>query len=128
MNVWLYQACAGQEDRKLCYRAHTTQINCRSALHQMNHRCLLQAIDKLSGKWKLVYTASSELTGLLGLNRVPGVEVGDITQTINAYTLSALNTVSIQGFGSRTSVSAKAALEVQSPKRVQVGLVSVPQR
>lgn len=91
----------------------------------MNYRCPLQAIDKLSGKWKLVYTASSELTGLLGLNRVPGVEVGDITQTINAYTLSALNTVSIQGFGSRTSVSAKAALEVQSPKRVQVGLLSL---
>lgn len=85
----------------------------------------LQAIDKLSGKWKLVYTASSELTGLLGLNRLPGIEVGDITQTINARTLSAVNTVSIQGFGSRTSVSAKAALEIQTPKRVQVGSPSV---
>ena len=69
----------------------------------------------------MVYTASSELTGLLGLNRLPGIEVGDISQTINAYTLSAVNTVSIQGFGSRTSVSAKAALEIQTPKRVQVG-------
>ena len=80
----------------------------------------LQAIDKLSGQWKLLYTVNSELTGLLGLSRLPGIEVGDISQTINATNLSAINTATIDSPVSRTAVSAKAALEVQTPKRVQV--------
>lgn len=80
----------------------------------------MQAIDKLSGNWKLLYTVNSELTGLLGLGRIPGVEVGEISQDINASNLSAINTVTIAGPLSRTAFSAKAALEVQSPKRVQV--------
>ena len=80
----------------------------------------MQAIDKLSGQWKLLYTVNSELSGLLGLGRLPGVEVGEISQTINAANLSATNSVTISGQLSRTTVTAKAALEVQSPKRVQV--------
>lgn len=43
---------------------------------------VMQAIDLLSGKWKLVYTASSELAPLLALGKLPGVTVGDIEQTI----------------------------------------------
>lgn len=81
----------------------------------------LQAIDKLSGQWKLLYTVNSELTGLLGLGRLPGIEVGEISQSVNALTLSITNTVTIGGPISRTAFSAKAAFEIMSPKRIQVG-------
>ena len=80
----------------------------------------LQAIDKLSGQWKLLYTVNSELTGLLGLGRLPGIEVGEISQSVNALTLSITNTVTIGGLISRTAFSAKAAFEIMSPKRIQV--------
>lgn len=81
----------------------------------------LQAIDKLSGQWKLLYTVNSELTGLLGLGRLPGIEVGEISQSVNALTLSITNSVTIGGPISRTAFSAKAAFEIMSPKRIQVG-------
>ena len=82
---------------------------------------LVQAIDKLSGDWKLLYTVNSELTGLLGLSRLPGVQVGEISQSIDPYTLSIRNTVTIGGPVSRSAFSAKAAFEILSPKRIQVG-------
>lgn len=81
---------------------------------------LVQALDKLSGQWKLLYTVNSELTGLLGLSRLPGVEVGEISQSINPYNLSITNTVIVGGPVSRSAFSAKAAFEIQSPKRIQV--------
>lgn len=82
--------------------------------------CIVQAIGKLSGHWKLLYTVNSELTGLLGLGRLPGVEIGEISQNVIASTLSITNTVTIGGLVSRTAFSAKAAFEIQSPKRIQV--------
>lgn len=84
---------------------------------------LLQAIGTLNGQWKLLYTVNSELTGLLGLGRLPGVEVGEISQTVNGSTLSITNTVTMGGPVSRTAFSAKAAFEIQSPKRIQVRLL-----
>jgi len=80
----------------------------------------LQAVDKLSGQWKLLYTINSELTGLLNLGRLPGVEVGEISQSVNGSMLSITNTVTIGGPVSRTAFSAKAAFEIMSPKRIQV--------
>lgn len=80
----------------------------------------MQAIDKLSGDWKLLYTVNSELTGLLGLSRLPGVQVGEISQSIDPYTLSIRNTVTVGGPVSRSAFSAKAAFEILSPKRIQV--------
>ena len=79
-----------------------------------------QAVDKLSGQWKLLYTINSELTGLLGLGRLPGVEVGEISQSVNGSMLSITNTVTIGSPVSRTAFSAKAAFEIMSPKRIQV--------
>ena len=81
---------------------------------------LVQAIDKLSGDWKLLYTINSELIGLLGLSRLPGVQVGEISQRIDPRTLSITNTVTLGGPVSRSAFSAKAAFEIQSPKRIQV--------
>lgn len=79
-----------------------------------------EAIDKLSGEWTLLYTINSELIGLLGLSRLPGVQVGEIRQKIDPYTLSITNTVTVGGPVSRSAFSAKAAFEIQSPKRIQV--------
>ena len=47
----------------------------------------------LDGQWKLVYTSNSELFGLLALSRLPFVAVGDITQTVQASTLTVENKV-----------------------------------
>lgn len=87
----------------------------------------MQAIDKLSGDWKLLYTINSELTGLLGLGRLPGVSVGEISQSIDPYTLSIRNSVTIGGPVSRSAFSAKAAFEILSPKRIQVILLPLLQ-
>ena len=54
---------------------------------------LLQAERVLDGQWKLVYTSNSELFGLLALSRLPFVIVGDITQTVQASTLTVENKV-----------------------------------
>ncbi len=74
----------------------------------------------LDGQWKLVYTSNSELVALLALNRLPFISVGDITQTIDSTTLTAVNTVALTGPFSRTSVSTSASFEIRSPKRLQV--------
>ena len=47
----------------------------------------------LNGEWKLVYTSNSELTALLALGKLPFVQVGDITQTIDGPSLSVINKV-----------------------------------
>lgn len=44
-------------------------------------------LNRLSGKWKLAYTSNSELLAILALSRLPGLEVGDITQAIDATTM-----------------------------------------
>ena len=51
------------------------------------------ALEKLQGEWKLVYTSNSELIALLALSRLPLVSVGDITQTVDAFTSSVSNKV-----------------------------------
>lgn len=84
----------------------------------------------LDGQWKLVYTSNSELVALLALNRLPFISVGDITQTIDSTTLTAVNTVALTGPFSRTSVSTSASFEIRSPKRLQVkfekGIIATP--
>lgn len=53
----------------------------------------MQAAELLSGTWKLVYTANSELLPLLALARLPLTKVGDITQVIDASTQTFQNKV-----------------------------------
>jgi PAP_fibrillin len=56
--------------------------------------CLsVQAPNLLNGEWKLVYTSNSELIALLVLSRLPFVTVGDITQTIDGFSLTVTNKV-----------------------------------
>jgi len=76
--------------------------------------------DKLSGTWKLAYTSGSELIAVLALSRLPGVEIGDISQTIDTRSMKVQNKVDISVPLSKTSVSTSANLEVRSPKRLQV--------
>lgn len=52
-----------------------------------------EALEKLQGEWKLVYTSNSELIALLALSRLPLVRVGDITQTVDAVTCNVTNKV-----------------------------------
>ncbi|CAL5229816.1 g13217 [Coccomyxa viridis] len=92
---------------------------------------LTEAERKLDGQWKLVYTSNSELFGLLALSRLPFVMIGDITQTVQASTLTVENKVQLTVPFSRTSFSTTASFEIRSPKRLQVrferGTVATPE-
>ena len=65
-----------------------------------------QAERKLDGQWKLVYTSNSELFGLLALSRLPFVVVGDITQTVQASTLTVENRVRPLALSARPMLTA----------------------
>eukprot|EP00193_Tetraselmis_chui_P016341 CAMPEP_0177777844 /NCGR_PEP_ID=MMETSP0491_2-20121128/15608_1 /TAXON_ID=63592 /ORGANISM="Tetraselmis chuii, Strain PLY429" /LENGTH=315 /DNA_ID=CAMNT_0019297019 /DNA_START=99 /DNA_END=1046 /DNA_ORIENTATION=+ len=79
-----------------------------------------EALDMLDGSWKLVYTSNSELMALLAANNLPLVTIGDITQTIDGATETVTNKVQVTVPFSSTTVAAQAAIEVRSPKRLQV--------
>ena len=42
-----------------------------------------ESAELLSGTWNLAYTSNSELMGVLALGRLPGVEIGEVSQTID---------------------------------------------
>ena len=50
-----------------------------------------QAAALLDGRWKLVYASNSGVLALLGMGRLPGVTVGDITQTVESANLTVEN-------------------------------------
>ena len=50
-----------------------------------------EAAALLDGCWKLVYASNSGVLALLGLGRLPGVTVGDITQTIESGNMTVEN-------------------------------------
>ena len=68
---------------------------------------------------------------ILALSRLPGVEVGQISQTIDVSNMNVQNKVELEVPLSRTSVSNSGSLEVRSPKRLQVrfseGTFATPQ-
>ncbi|KAK9811718.1 hypothetical protein WJX72_008942 [[Myrmecia] bisecta] len=103
-----------------------TQLEARNPTPSPN-----EAAEKLNGRWKLVYTANSELMALLALSKLPFVTVGDITQRIDSATLTVENKVALSVPFSRTSFSTNASFEVRSPKRLQVkfeqGVVETPE-
>ena len=74
----------------------------------------------LSGKWRLVYTSNSEVMFLLAAENLPGLNVGDITQTIDGVGGRVENRVAFSAPMVESSVSANASFEVRSPKRLQV--------
>ena len=74
----------------------------------------------LSGRWRLVYTSNSEVMILLAAENLPGLSVGDITQTIDGVGGRVENRVQLSAPLLESSVSANASFEVRSPKRLQV--------
>ena len=52
-------------------------------------------MDRISGKWKLMYTSNSELIAIMALSRLPFVTVGDITQTVDATSMTVENQVTV---------------------------------
>lgn len=89
-----------------------------------------EALEKLDGNWKLVYTSNSELIALLAVNNLPLVTIGNITQSIDGPTMTVVNKVEVTVPFSKTTVAAQASIEVRSPKRLQVkfkqGTISTP--
>jgi len=79
-----------------------------------------EALESLTGSWKLVYTSNSELLAVLALSRLPFVTIGDITQKIDGITNTVENKVAITVPLSRTAFSTTASFEVRSPKRLQL--------
>ena len=88
-------------------------------------------LNQLGGTWRLVYTSNSELVPILALGRLPLVEVGDITQTIDAASGKVENVVSLSVPFSKTSVGSTANFDVRSPKLLEIeftdGRIATPQ-
>lgn len=88
-------------------------------------------LNQLGGTWKLVYTSNSELMPILALGKLPLVEVGDITQTIDAASGKVENVVRLSVPFSKTSVGSTANFDVRSPKLLEIeftdGRISTPE-
>lgn len=88
-------------------------------------------LNQLAGTWKLVYTSNSELMPILALGKLPLVEVGDITQTIDAGSGKVENVVQLSVPFSKTSVGSTANFDVRSPKLLEIeftdGRISTPE-
>jgi hypothetical protein len=115
---------------------HCEQVGCTSQEAQGIRQPMeqqtgtLQAMEMLDGTWRLVYTSNSELMAVLALSQLPLVSVLDIDQIINSLSNEVINSMTVSLPGSSTSVSVRAALSVQSPKRVglrfESGKISTP--
>lgn len=90
-----------------------------------------QSMDQLGGEWKLVYTSNSELMPLLALGKLPLVEVGDITQKIDAASGKVENKVEFTVPFSKTSIGSSATFDVRSPKLLEIeftdGRIATPE-
>lgn len=54
----------------------------------------LQAVERLHGRWKLVYTTNQPtLTLLSAIQSVPLVDIGDVYQVVDGATLTVHNKV-----------------------------------
>lgn len=76
--------------------------------------------ELLNGNWVLLYTASSELLPLLAAGALPLVKVDKILQTIDTYSSTVVNSVTLSSPFASSSFSASASFEVRSPTRIQV--------
>lgn len=90
-----------------------------------------EALEKLTGTWKLAYTSNSELVALLALSKLPLITVGDILQVVDGVQMTVENRVQLTAPFSRTSVAATASFDIRSPKLLQVdfkeGQVATPE-
>ncbi len=79
----------------------------------------MQALNKMDGEWKLVYTSNSELIALLALSKLPFVTIGDVTQRVDAATSTVTNKV-------RPALAAAACTAARPGSRIQNGAWCVP--
>lgn len=90
-----------------------------------------QALDQLAGEWRLIYTSNSELMPLLALGKLPLVEVGNITQTIDPASGKVENKVELTVPFSKTSIGSTATFDVRSPKLLEIeftdGRIATPE-
>lgn len=78
----------------------------------------LEAVDLLDGNWRLIYTTSK---GLLNIDRLPLLKLGQIYQYIDVTTQSVFNIAEIYGLPYLEGlVSVAAKFAPISEKRVQV--------
>lgn len=103
-----------------------SQLEAKTPISEPN-----ESLDMLGGEWKLVYTSNSELVPLLALGRLPLVEVGEVTQTIDAASGSVENKVEFTVPFSKTSIGSTARFDVRSPKLLEIqftdGKISTPE-
>ncbi len=78
----------------------------------------LEAVDLLDGNWRLIYTTSN---GLLNIDQLPLLKLGQIYQCIRVKTQSVYNIAEIYGLPYLEGlVSVAAKFEPVSERRVQV--------
>ncbi|MBD3882941.1 PAP/fibrillin family protein [Phormidium tenue FACHB-886] len=78
----------------------------------------LEAIDRLNGNWRLLYTSSQEL---LGIDRFPFLKLGQIYQYVHLEAARIYNIAEIYGFPYLEGlISVAATLEPTSERRVKV--------
>jgi PAP_fibrillin len=78
----------------------------------------VEALDKLDGNWRLLYTTSQ---GLLGIDRFPFCKLGQIYQSIRAETARIYNIAEVYGLPYLEGlVSVAAQFEPVSEQRVKV--------
>lgn len=116
----LLQAIAGRNRGLLATVAEQQEIQVTTAqLEAQNPTAQpLEATELLSGNWRLLYTTSQSL---LGFNRLPLAQLGQIYQCINTASARVYNIAEIQGPPLLSSiVSVAARFQPLSPSRVQV--------
>ncbi|KAK8551660.1 hypothetical protein V6N13_120108 [Hibiscus sabdariffa] len=90
-----------------------------------------EALPLLNGKWILAYTSFPGMFPLLSTGQFQLVKVEEISQTIDAESLTVQNSVQLSGPLASSSISTNAKFEVRSPKRVQIkfqeGIIGTPQ-
>jgi len=116
----LLEAIAGQNRGLLT--TETDKVRILSLIEQLEddnpHPHPLEALNLLQGNWRLLYTTSR---GILGLNRFPLLELGQIYQYINPQDKIIYNIAEIVGIPPLEGlVSVRARFEAVSDRRVNV--------
>jgi PAP_fibrillin len=116
----LYQAIAPvQRGLQLDQAQKTAIFSAVAYLEEINPTVApTQAAELLSGDWRLLFTTSQ---GLLGFERIPGVNLGQIYQSIRVKEAKIYNVAELNSWlGLNGLVSVCASFTVQSTKRVKV--------
>ncbi|QYO62312.1 PAP/fibrillin family protein [Leptolyngbya sp. 7M] len=116
----LLEAIAGKNRGLLA--TESEQLAILSAIAQLEDRNPtpqpLEAVDKLNGNWRLIYTTSR---GLLRIDQFPFLKLGQVYQCIRARTATLYNIAEVYGLPYLEGlVSVAARFEPVSEKRVNV--------